>query len=66
LAWLLDRGTDVVPIPGTRRIERLDENAAAARMLLSDVERSQLDAVLAAHPVAGTRYPEAAMAALNG
>jgi aryl-alcohol dehydrogenase-like predicted oxidoreductase len=66
LAWLLDRVPDIVPIPGTRRIERLDENAAAARMVLSAAERSQLDAVLSTHPVAGTRYPEAAMAALNG
>lgn len=65
LAWLLDRGPDIVPIPGTRRIERLDENAAAARIALTPDQRLQLEAVLAAHPVAGTRYPAAAMAALN-
>src|SRR4029453_19198679 len=35
LAWLLDRGDDIVPIPGTRRIARLDENAAAAYITLS-------------------------------
>ncbi|MGE5450473.1 MAG: aldo/keto reductase [Acidobacteriota bacterium] len=65
LAWLLDRGKDIVPIPGTRRIERLDENAAAAQIAFSDAQRAQLAELLAAHPVAGTRYPEAAMASLN-
>ena len=65
LAWLLDQGEDIVPIPGTRRTERLDENVAAARIQLSDAQRNQLAAMLAAHPVAGTRYPAAAMAALN-
>lgn len=65
LAWLLDQGTDIVPIPGTRHVERLDENAAAAHIKLSGAQRTQLAAMLAAHPVAGTRYPEAAMAALN-
>jgi aryl-alcohol dehydrogenase-like predicted oxidoreductase len=66
LAWLLDQGADIVPIPGTRHIERLDENAAAAYIKLSDTQRAQMAAMLAAHPVSGTRYPEAAMAALNG
>lgn len=65
LAWLLNQGTDIVPIPGTRRIERLNENAAAASIQLSDAQHAQMAAVLAAHPVAGTRYPEAAMGALN-
>ena len=65
LAWLLDRGADIVPIPGTRRTERLDENVAAAHIQLSDAQRSQLAQMLADHPVAGTRYPAAAMAALN-
>ncbi len=65
LAWLLDQGPDIVPIPGTRRIERLDENAVAASIKLSDAQRAQMAAMLAAHPVAGTRYPEAAMGALN-
>lgn len=66
LAWLLDRGPDVVPIPGTRSAARLTENAAAARIRLGDPLREDLRDLLAAHPVAGTRYPEAAMAALNG
>ena len=66
LAWLLAQGDDIVPIPGTRRIARLDENAAATAVALGDDERRQIAAVLAAHPTAGTRYPAAAMANLNG
>jgi aryl-alcohol dehydrogenase-like predicted oxidoreductase len=62
LAWLLHRGADVVPIPGTRRIERLDENAGATAITLGAAELQQIDAVLAQQPVAGTRYPAASMA----
>lgn len=65
LAWLLHRGPDIVPIPGTRRIGRLDENAAAAHIALSDAELARLDAVLASHEVAGTRYPAAGMGSVN-
>jgi aryl-alcohol dehydrogenase-like predicted oxidoreductase len=65
LAWLLGRGPHIVPIPGTRRIARLDENAAAARITLDASQRAALDEVLARHPVAGTRYPAAGMAAVN-
>jgi aryl-alcohol dehydrogenase-like predicted oxidoreductase len=66
LAWLLSRGPSIVPIPGTRRIERLDDNAGAVAITLTADERRRLDAVLAERPVAGLRYPEASMAALNG
>jgi aryl-alcohol dehydrogenase-like predicted oxidoreductase len=66
LAWLLHRGDDIVPIPGTRRIARLDENAAAARIALDADEQAAIDAALAAHAIAGTRYPEASMGTLNG
>ncbi|HEY9541598.1 MAG TPA: aldo/keto reductase [Luteimonas sp.] len=65
LAWLLAQGQDIVPIPGTRRITRLDENAGAARITLGDAEVQRIDAVLDAHAVAGTRYPEAGMASVN-
>jgi aryl-alcohol dehydrogenase-like predicted oxidoreductase len=65
LAWLLAQGADIVPIPGTRRISRLDENAGAARIQLSDAELQRIEAVLASHAVAGTRYPEANMSAVN-
>lgn len=65
LAWLLHRGADIVPIPGTRRIARLDENAAATRIDLTLNEQRRLDDVLARHQVAGTRYPAASMASVN-
>ena len=65
LAWLLHRGDDIVPIPGTRRIARLDENAGAARIALTDEERRRIDEVLSQHAVAGTRYPEAQMGSVN-
>lgn len=65
LAWLLAQGEDIVPIPGTRSIKRLDENSAAVGVELSDQERAAIDAVLPADAAAGTRYPEAAMQLLN-
>ena len=65
LAWLLHRGDDIVPIPGTRRIERLDENAGAARIVLTEAEQQRIGQVLSQHAIAGTRYPEAAMATVN-
>ncbi|MFL5493313.1 MAG: aldo/keto reductase [Gemmatimonadales bacterium] len=66
LAWLLTRGEQVVPIPGSRRIERLEENSAAADITLSDDELRQLDAIAPVGAAAGMRYPESMMAALNG
>lgn len=65
LAWLLDQGDDIVPIPGTRSMARLDENALAARIHLDDGRRDRIAALLARHAIAGTRYPEAQMKAVN-
>ncbi len=65
LAWLLARDAGIVPIPGTRRIERLDENAAAAAISLDADDLRRIDEVLAAQPVAGTRYPAAVMGNVN-
>ena len=65
LAWLLSRGPDIVPIPGTRRIERLEENAVAASITLTAAELQKIDATLTQHDVAGTRYPAAGMANVN-
>jgi aryl-alcohol dehydrogenase-like predicted oxidoreductase len=63
IAWLLSRGPDVIPIPGSTRPERVEENAAAASITLSPDELEALDAVGAA--VAGDRYPEGGMKAIN-
>jgi aryl-alcohol dehydrogenase-like predicted oxidoreductase len=58
LAWVLHRGDDIVPIPGTKRISYLEENAAAAEVQLSDDELSQLDEIAPAGVAAGDRYAD--------
>jgi aryl-alcohol dehydrogenase-like predicted oxidoreductase len=55
LAWLLAQGGDIVPIPGTKRVPRLEENAAAADLRLSDEQLSRLAAI---EPPVGDRYPD--------
>jgi aryl-alcohol dehydrogenase-like predicted oxidoreductase len=65
LAWLLTRGDNVVPIPGSRRIERLEENAEAADISLSENELHRLELIAPVGAAAGERYPEPLMAALN-
>jgi aryl-alcohol dehydrogenase-like predicted oxidoreductase len=63
LAWVLSQGEDIVPIPGTKRRARLEENAAAVDVVLSDDElRDIADALPEA---AGQRYPEAMMQSVN-
>jgi len=66
LAWLLSRGEDVLPIPGTKRRDRQAENAASINVKLSDAELQELDALVAKVPVKGERYAPAMMNALNG
>ncbi len=61
LAWLLAQGEDIVPIPGTKRKERLDENLGALAVKLSPAEVARLSAALPPGAAAGTRYPEATM-----
>jgi aryl-alcohol dehydrogenase-like predicted oxidoreductase len=58
LAWVLDRGGDVVPIPGTKRRGYLEENAAAAQVALTDDERRRLDEAFPPGAAAGDRYPD--------
>jgi len=65
LAWLLARGKDIVPIPGTRRIEHLEANVAAAEIALSADELAQLEAACPPGAARGTRYPAAQMKRLN-
>lgn len=66
LAWVLDRGKDIVPIPGTRRIAYLDENLQAARVSLTPAERIALDRLFPPGAAHGARYPEASARLLNG
>ena len=59
LAWLLHRGEDIVPIPGTKSRARLEENAAAASISLTAADIKALDAALPPGAAQGGRYPEA-------
>ncbi|WP_017463913.1 aldo/keto reductase [Dyella ginsengisoli] len=65
LAWVLAQGEDIVPIPGTKRRTRLDENLDALDVRLDAAERAAIDAVFPPDAAAGTRYPEAMMGAVN-
>jgi aryl-alcohol dehydrogenase-like predicted oxidoreductase len=65
LAWLLAQGDDIVPIPGSKRRERLEENAAAVDIELTGDELQEIDTLLPAGMAAGTRYPEPGMRAVN-
>ena len=62
LAWLLHKGDDIVPIPGTKRRRFLEENVAAAALVLSADEIERLDAALPPGSTAGPRYNERMMA----
>jgi aryl-alcohol dehydrogenase-like predicted oxidoreductase len=60
LAWVLAKGNDIVPIPGTKRRKYLEENAAAADLKLTSAEVAELEAAVPASDVSGERYNEAA------
>jgi aryl-alcohol dehydrogenase-like predicted oxidoreductase len=64
LAWLLARGRDIVPIPGTKRTARLEENAAAADVSLTPAEVAALQDAVPAGAAAGLRYPAGMMKAV--
>jgi aryl-alcohol dehydrogenase-like predicted oxidoreductase len=66
LAWLLAQGKDIVPIPGTKRRERLEENARAVSVALTDQDLRRIDEVAHKGVAAGSRYPEPAMRTING
>ncbi|WP_423066058.1 aldo/keto reductase [Devosia sp. CN2-171] len=61
LAWLLAKKPWIVPLFGTRRLERFEENTAALRVQLSSADVADLDAGSAAIPIQGDRYPEAVL-----
>lgn len=61
LAWLLHKGDDIVPIPGTKRRKYLEENVAAASITLSADEMARLEDALRPDAIAGPRYNERAM-----
>lgn len=65
LAWLLAQGSDIIPIPGTKRRRYLEENVAAAQLALTPVELERLDRALPPEVVAGPRYDERMMAFID-
>jgi aryl-alcohol dehydrogenase-like predicted oxidoreductase len=65
LAWLLHKGDDIVPIPGTKRRRYLEENVASVTVDLSPLEMEQLDSALAPQNVAGPRYNERMMSTVD-
>ncbi len=65
LAWVLAQGETLVPIPGTRRIRTLEDNAAAADLVLTADDLARIEAVFPKGAASGHRYAEAARSALN-
>lgn len=65
LAWVLAQGEDIVPIPGTKRRKYLEENIAALDVEITPEDLKRIDEVAPKGVAAGTRYPEAGMAAVN-
>jgi aryl-alcohol dehydrogenase-like predicted oxidoreductase len=65
LAWLLHQGEDVVPIPGTKRVKYVEENAEAAEISLTADHLAALDEAMPVGVAAGERYPEEAMGSLE-
>ena len=65
LAWLLGRGDDIVPIPGTKHVQYLEENVGAVDVYLTTEEMRQIDAIAPRGVAAGLRYPEAGMRSVN-
>lgn len=65
LAWLLNRQPEVIPIPGTRHVARLQDNVAAARVRLDAAQLARLDALFSPAAVQGARYPDAGWAGVE-
>ena len=65
LAWLLAQGEDIVPIPGTKRTQYLLENIEAAQVQLTQTELDAIRKLIQTFDIAGTRYDERGMKAVN-
>jgi aryl-alcohol dehydrogenase-like predicted oxidoreductase len=65
LAWVISQGEDIVPIPGTKKIKYLEENAGAAGIILSEADLKEIDELFPEGAFSGARYPEAAMKFVN-
>lgn len=65
LAWVLNHGEDIIPIPGTKRIKYLEENIEATNLELSSSDLETIDAILKKYPDTGERYSEGSMKLVN-
>ena len=65
LAWVLHQGDDIVPIPGARKLHHLEQNAAAADIVLSAQEVKELGDIITPETIVGKRYTDAALAMTN-
>ena len=65
LAWVLHQGDAIVPIPGTRKISRLEENVGAVDLVLSEAELAEIEAAIPRESVVGARYHEGGMKMLD-
>ena len=65
LAWILTKGEDLVPIPGTKRRKYLEENAAAAAIQLTPAEVAELEAAVPENEIVGERYAAANLKAID-
>jgi aryl-alcohol dehydrogenase-like predicted oxidoreductase len=66
LAWLLAKGEDIVPIPGTTRRDHLEENIAALAIVLTPEDLSRIEALIPINAASGQRYNETGMRNVNG
>jgi aryl-alcohol dehydrogenase-like predicted oxidoreductase len=66
LAWVLARGSDIVPIPGTKRVKYVEENLQACEVKLTPEDLADIEAVAPKNVAAGDRYAAASMKAVNG
>ncbi len=65
LAWVLAQGQDIVPIPGTKRVKYIEQNAAATEIILSPEELAAIEDVFPKNAASGSRYPETMMKSVN-
>jgi len=65
LAWVMDKGTDMFPIPGTKRVKYLKENLGTMNVKLTAEDKKKIDEVLKSFQVQGTRYNESGMKRVN-
>lgn len=65
LAWVLDQGKDLVPIPGTKRVKYLEDNIGSLNVTLTENDQKKLRNLIDSLPVSGERYPEEGIHSVN-